>query len=618
MDKQLDTTLDRRKVTTLHLIIRMLQFLRPTQKIAIIAGLVVIGRVGAEVAAVYFLSPAITTVSNGLSATNDTNFWHWLGGDSASAVELRTILFWMAGSQFLLGLMIYFRSMWDTKLSMHVVYFIRSEVYDRLQQANLSFYDRLTSGQLINRALNDLQAVRNFVNLSLLATLDILSSLTLYLGLLFLRSPYLALAALIPIPLWTWVIFRFSKRTQPILQKQQHASDQVMTALTENLSGVHVVRAFATEKQEIKKYGDLNLNLLNHLQAGVRLQSQLTPTLKVIGSGAHILLFVFTAWLIRRETVQVGDLMLLGATMGVLLAKLQQINQVVEATQRAVVSAHRLFEILDLEKVVGNSTSLPKLALEDGHIEFKSVHFSYGSTHVLENVSAFIPGGRITALVGPTGSGKSTMAGLIARFYDPQKGSIEIDGQDVSRLDLKHLRHHIGIVFQDTFLFSQSIRDNIRYGRQDVSEEMIRKAAEVAHAHEFIEGLPQGYDTILGQRGGVMLSGGQRQRLALARALVYDPKILILDDATASLDPETERLVYNRLDPIVRGRTVLMIAHRLSSVEMANHVLVMEDGKIVQSGMHEDLIAADGHYREIVRMQLLTEEGQNLKEGSFA
>jgi ABC-type multidrug transport system fused ATPase/permease subunit len=609
-------------MTTLQLMIRMMCFLKPTRKIALIAGLVVIFRAAAEVSAVYFLSPAVTSVAKGLGATNET-LWDWLTGNSISALELRSILLWMAGTQILLGIMIYLRSMWDTKLSMHVVYYIRSEVYDRLQRANLSFYDRLTSGQLINRALNDLQAVRNFVNLSLLATLDIVSSLALYLGLLFLRSPYLALAALIPVPIWSWVIFRFSKKTQPLLQKQQEASDQVMTALTENLSGVHVVRSFATEKQEIGKYDRLNKSLLGHLHSAVRLQAQLTPTLKLIGTGSHILLFVFTAWLIQRKAVQLGDLMLLGATMGVLLAKLQQINQVVEATQRALVSSRRLFEILDLEKYVGSPNKKPELQMASGQIEFKNVNFSYGAQNqafkkVLKDVTAVVPGGRITALVGPTGSGKSTLSGLIARFYDPESGTVEIDGQDIRKFDLNQFRHHIGFVFQDTFLFSQSVRDNIRYGRHDVSEEMIRKAAEVAHAHEFIEDLPQGYDTLLGQRGGVMLSGGQRQRLALARALVYDPKILILDDATAALDPMTERLIYNRLDPIVQGRTVLMIAHRLSSVESASHVLVMENGQIIQSGAHKDLMMEEGHYREIVHMQLLTEEGRGFKEESLA
>lgn len=601
---------------TVQLLFRMFSFLKPVKKIAIIAGTIVVIRVAAEVLAVYFLSPAVTTLANGIRSHGHSSLLEWFMGDDASATQLRQILLWMAATQIFLGLMIFLRSVWDTKLSMHAVYYLRSQVYDRLQRVKLTFYDRLTSGQLINRALTDLQAVRNFVNMSLLSTLDILASLVFYIGLLFYRSPWLAVAALIPLPFWSLAIRRFSQKAQPLLQAQQDTSDKVMNCLTENILGVHVVRAFATEEQEIQKYDTLSDKLLSLLNKSVGLNARLTPTLQLIGTFAHIGLFVFSAWLIQRKLIHVGDLMLLGATMAVLLTKLQQINQVVDAFQKATVSAKRLFEILDLETSVQEKAKQSSIQIPEGTIEFKNVNFSYGTNQVLKNISAKIKGGSVTALVGPTGSGKSTLAGLIARFYDPESGSISIDQQDLANVNIRELRHHIGYVFQDTFLFSQSVKDNIRYGRKDVSDEMVKKAAEIAHADQFIQSLPNGYDTLLGERG-VMLSGGQRQRLALARALVYDPKILILDDATAALDPMTERLVFDRLDPIFKGRTVLMIAHRLSSVEAANHVLVMQAGQIIQSGTHDELCAADGHYRNIMRMQLITEEGNPLKEGTL-
>lgn len=593
--------------STVQLLIRMLKFLRPVRRIAWIAGLVIVARAGIEVLSVYFLSPAVTTVATELNkGFSGESFGAWLFGSSESGTRMRDILLVMGATQVGLGVMIYLRAVWDTKLSMHAVFHMRAAVYDRLQRVDLAYHNRMSSGQIINRAINDLQAVRQFVNMSVLSSLDIICSLAFYLGLLFFRSPLLMLAALLPVPIWSILIFRFSKKAQPICQEQQEAGDKMMGALSENLSGVHVVRAFATEKQEVEKYRKLNDKLLFHLLRSTRLQAALTPSLKVVATGAHVALFVFSAWLIKKGEMHIGDLMLLGAAMSAILAKLQQINSIVEAYQKAIVSSRRLFEIMDLPDAIGPLAERPQETLENGDIEFHRVTFNYGSRAALAEVSCRIPGGKVTALVGPTGSGKSTLAGLIARFYDPDHGAITIDGQDLREINLRDLRHRIGYVFQETFLFSSTIRDNIRYGRMDVSDDMVKRAARIAHADEFIEKLPMGYDTPIGERG-VMLSGGQRQRLALARALVYDPEILILDDATAALDATTEQVIHERLDLAFRGRTVLMIANRLASVENADHVLVLEHGNITQSGTHEELLKCEGHYRDIIRMQMMSD-----------
>jgi ATP-binding cassette subfamily B protein len=593
---------------------RMLCFLKKVRWIAAIASLVVIAKIAVEVLCVYFLSPAVTMVVHQLNTDGNLGFWNWIMANSESAVALRKILLVMALSQIGLGVMIYLRSVWDTKLSMNAVFHIRSAIYDRLQRASLSFFDDMTTGQVINRALGDLQAVRSFVNLSVLATLDIIVSLAFYLGLLYMRSPLLMLAALAPVPFWLLTILRYGKKMQPICREQQTITDEMMMTLTENLTGVHVVRSFGTEKAEIKKYSRLSSQWMDRLKNSLYVQAFFMPILRLIGSTAHIGLFVLSAWLILNQKMEVGDLMLLGAAMAALLGKLQQIRNMVEAYQKAIASSRRLFEILDLPITVGAAApKKEKLKFKDGEIQFHDVNFSYGSVRALTGASVTIPGGKVTALTGPAGSGKSTLAGLIPRFYDPEQGKVTIDGVDLKDVDLHDLRHHIGIVFQETFLFSATVRENIIYGRKDVSEEMMRKAARAAFADEFIETLPNGYNTVIGAKG-VGLSGGQCQRLALARALVYDPKILILDDATAALDTHTELTIHQRLDPLFKGRTVLLIAHRLSSVLWADHVLVMENGRVTQAGTHHELVESEGHYQEIVRLQMMTELGQEIEE----
>lgn len=613
------------EISSARLLLRMLAFLRPVWRTAVVAALIVVLRVAAEVLAVYFLSPAVTTVATHMDSSHSSRldsetFVTWISGASAAARELRQVLAWMLGAQVLLGVMVFLRATWDTKLSMHAVYFMRSAVYDRLQRAELTLYEKMTSGQLINRAISDLQNVRAFVNMSVLSSLDIVASLAFYLTLLCYRSPWLMVAALIPVPFWLMVIIRFGRRARPLCERQQHAADRLMGTLSENLYGVHVIRAFGTEQLEIEKYRARNQNLLRRLRASIRLQAHLTPGLKLIGMIAHLLLFVFSAWLIRNGQAQVGDVMILGAAMGALLAKLQLINLMAEAQQKAMVSARRLFAILDLPVAIASERCEARgLRLTSGEIEFQDVDFKFGTDWatipVLHGITTRIPGGRVTALVGPTGAGKSTLAALIARFNEPTRGRILIDKQDLHEIDLHDLRQKVGYVFQETFLFTGTVRENILYGRSDVSEQMMHMAARISHADEFIARLPNGYDTVLGERG-VLLSGGQRQRLALARALVYDPAILILDDATAALDMRTERAVHQELDSVFSGRTVLIIAHRLASVETADHVIVLDHGRIVQEGTHAALLQQEGHYRDIVRLNLLAETGVDVEQGS--
>jgi ATP-binding cassette subfamily B protein len=588
-----------------YLVLRMLKFLRPVRGTALIAALVVLARIAVEIPTVYFLSPAVTTVIKGFSGAHPSDgFFSWILGSNPTAVRLREVIVYIGLAQLGLGLMIWLRSVWDTKLSMRAVYHIRNAIYDHLQHVGFPFHDKMTSGQLINRALSDLQSVRSFVNTSVLSTLDITASIAAYLGLLFFRSPWLMLGALLPLPFWLLLIHRFNRKSQVYYRAQQLASDSLMTALTENVGGVQVIRAFGLEKRETRKYARLNARLLDRQERMVDIQAKLTPSLKAIATGAHVLLFVIASKLVLHREMNIGDLLILGMAMSAILSKLQQVTLIIEIYQKGIVSTRRLFEVLDTPRWNDLTGEAKQFQWQAGEIEFDSVTFGYDSERpVLNDVTLKIPANQVTAVVGTTGSGKSTLAGMIARFYDPQTGAIRLDGHDLRSIELKELRHTVGFVFQETFLFSDTIRNNIRYGRLDVSDEMLHAAAKAAHADEFIETLPHGYDTILGD-AGVNLSGGQRQRLALARALVYDPRILILDDATAALDPKTERSVYSRLDELFENRTVLMIASRVSTVQCADQVIVLEGGEIAQVGTPSELAQTEGTYQSILRTQL--------------
>lgn len=579
--------------------------MRPVWPVAVVACLIVLARVAVEVVSVYFFSPAVTAMARGFGSSEAHGFFAWFSGSTASVVSLRRTLCALGISQIALGVMIYLRNIWDCKFSMHVVFHIRGAIYDRLQNVGLSLHDRMSSGQLINRALSDLQNVRAFVNASLLTSLDIVASVGGYLLLLFLRSPWLMAAALVPLPFWCVVIFRFSRKAQPAFRAQQEAADKVMSALSENLSGVQVVRAFGTEEYELSRYRELNNALFTRMLSMVRLQCALTPLLKGIATFAHIGLFVISAFLIRAGRMQVGDLMILGVAMGTILAKLQQVNLITEIYQKAMVSGRRFFEVLDTPDSTPIMTGARFPKITRGHIDFEGVVFGYDPERpVLRGIDTRILGGKVTALIGPTGAGKTTFAGLIARLYDPIEGTVRLDGVDLRELDLHALRRAVGYIFQETFLFSDTIRGNIAYGRSDVDADMIRAAARAAHAEEFILGLPHGYDTRLSE-GGTMLSGGQRQRLAIARALVYDPQILVLDDATAALDSGTESAVHEALRPYFKGRTVLVIAHNLKTIRAADCVLVLDRGRVIQNGHHDDLIQLDGHYRDLVKSQYI-------------
>ena len=537
---------------------------RPRWKLTLITCSVLVARDLTEVLSVYLLSPVINSVSEGLSAGKSSS-------EQLHQVFLAVVVMFLA--QLALNALISTSYVWNAKLSSRLMAAMRSGIYDHLQRLTFSFYDANSAGRLINRTVGDLQAIHSFINMSLLWTLDIFIFVFAYLGLLAWRSPTLGMVALLPVPLWCFLVLRLSKRAIPLYKNQQSAADGLMSVVSENINGSHVVRALGSARLEDEKFREKSRGLLERTYSILRWQSTLNPLLQCVAAGAHILLLFVGAGLVAKKVIPVGDLLILGAAMSTILAKLTHINPILETYQRSKVSALRLGEILGTEAFCPNSVGQEDFKNPGGDIEFHGVNFSYiPEKSVFRDFSGRIRGGRTTAIVGATGSGKTTLAALLGRFYEIEGGKILVGGQDLRSIRLKELRKHIGYVFQEAFLFSDTIRNNIRYGRSDVSDEMLQNAARAAHADEFILSLPQGYDTVLGEHG-VQLSGGQRQRLAIARALVYDPEILILDDALSALDASTESLVRTQIRPLFEGRTVLIIAHRASTLNLADESL---------------------------------------------
>jgi ABC-type multidrug transport system fused ATPase/permease subunit len=628
--------------TNFELLKHMFQFVRPVRFLAVLACLLVALGVFLEISSVDLTRVVINTVSVGLSsasagksarpelaplhhavhAAEPSNAPHDIDTFPGARQPAATKLHWHEFQQgslrvvlILIGMLAlfivlssvcnFFRSVVNTKLSMDMVFHMRSAVYDQLQQVGFSFHDAHSSGQLINRALSDLHNVRFFVNLSLVSIAEIVGYTIGYNILIATINPWVGLASLLPVPFWIWYILRFGKKMRPVQRDLMATGDKLVNVYSENVSGVNVVKAFATETTETGKYNSTADTYFSQVMTTVAMWANFIPVIRGIATGANLLLFFLGSLLAVSGKLHAGDILVFGVAMGAILSRLQQINQIANQYQMAVVSARRFFEILYAYPSIAENPALRPLPPGPGAVQFADVTFGYQPAKpVLNNISFNAPAGAVVALVGPTGSGKTTMMQLLARFYDPQQGAIYVDGYDIRTVALRSLRQAMGFVFQETFLFSDTVLNNIRYGDPNASAEQVEAAARIAQAHEFIMEMPRQYDTLLGERG-LTLSGGQKQRLAIARAIVADPRILILDDAMAAVDPETEHLIRRALELVLRDRTVFIIAHRLSTVKAADLVLVLEQGRITQAGTHDELLRQAGHYREIAEVQLL-------------
>jgi ATP-binding cassette subfamily B protein len=600
----------------------MFRFVRPVAGYVALACLWLSLSVAIEIITTLTTGRAVNSIAALLPISRAGGLFHWIADNDPAVAQLRQIILTL--SVLIVGMVIfrYLREVANVKMSMNLVYYIREAVYDKLQRVGFRFHDAISTGQLINRALSDLQNVRQFVQTAIITTLEIALIVLGYIILLLTINPWVALLALCPLPIWTFYILRFSAKVQPVGQSVMEAQDRNVSILAEAIAGVHVIKAFATEQQEIKKYGDNCDQFQTRVLKRIRLFADFQPIIRSIATASHLSLFFVGGMLLLRGKMQPGDLMILSGAMAAILARLQQVATINEQYQNAIVSSRRLYEVLLARITIPENPAAAALPPGgpggDGEVVFQNVTFGYDKTKpVLRDVSFTAKPGSIVALVGPTGSGKSTLVNLIARFYDPQQGRILIDGVDLRDATLTSLREQVAFVFQETYLFSDTVAANIAYGRPHVLDAAgrplpgrgeIEAAARLAQAHDFIEALPKGYDTVLAERGS-SLSGGQRQRLAIARAILTNPRVLVLDDATASVDPETEDMIRRGMRLVLQGRTTFVIAHRISTVKRADQVLVIEHGRITQSGTHAELMQRDGHYREIAAVQLYGDDG---------
>ena len=518
--------------------------------------------------------------------------------------KLLNILIVFIPALFLLkGIFNFLYSFYMSRIGQLCVRDIRSHLYEKLQNLSLEYFTRKRSGELISRITNDVKLVENALSYGITDLAYQSFLVVLFAFTIFFIHWKLALISLLLIPLIGFPVVKVGRVLRKISRNTQEKMADINSLLVETISGVRIVKAFCMEPYEVGKFKRQNQDYYKLSMRAIKRTLILSPAAEFIGvlTGVFVLAWVGNDVINGRLSFGVFGLYL--ASLFSLIRPLKKLSQVNSINQQALAANTRIYEVLDAPITVKEAPHPKSLKRISGNIEFKQVSFSYGQAEVLKAVSFTVTAGEVVAIVGPSGAGKSTVLDLLARFYDPQKGTISIDASDIRDTSLKSLRGQIGLVTQDTVLFNDTVGGNISYGNlEEAALQRIEDAAGKANARDFILKLPQGYDTFIGERG-VRLSGGERQRLAIARALFKNPPILLLDEATSQLDSESERVVQDALNAAMQGRTVLMVAHRLSTVRNASKIIVLDKGEIVMAGTHQELLATDGLYRRLCEIQ---------------
>lgn len=492
-----------------------------------------------------------------------------------------------------------------------IVVDLRGQVYDKLQRLSFRFFDVNASGSIINRVTGDVQLVRSFVDGVLIQSIILVLSLCVYLAyMLHIHVPLtLACLALTPL-LWTVSVW-FSNKVRPLYRKNRELFDEMVLKLSESIQGVQVVKSFAREREQITKFTAANDAVLNQQETIFWRLSLYSPAIGLMSQISLVVLLGYGGYLVIHDEIPLGTgLVVFAGLLQQFSGQVTNIATIANTVEQSLTGARRVFEVIDAPIEVQSPPRPKPLGKARGEVRFENVWFEHRVTQpVLKEIHFVAEPGKCIALLGATGAGKSVLLSLLPRFYDPTRGRVTLDGINLRDLDLDELRRHIGIVFQESFLFSNTVAANIAFGHPGATREQIERAAKIAQADEFIVQLPKGYDTVLGEAGSD-LSGGQRQRLAIARALLLEPTLLILDDPTAAIDPKTEHEILEAMEHAMKGRTTFVVAHRLSTLRRADLILVMEDGRIVERGTHEELMKTKGHYRQAAQIQFAGVQGQ--------
>ena len=569
--------------------VRLLTFLRPYRVSLAVSSVLAIG---SQVAGI-LVPVLIGVVIDELYGGQDTTVLMWWIGAIVALGLVRGAL--MLGRRLLSG-----------RQALAVEYDMRDELYAHFLRLSFGFYDRSQTGQLMSRATIDLQSVRFFLGYGLIFFAQHVVTIVVVSAVLFVYSWQLALVSLAITPAIVLIAQRYSRVSHPVLRDVQAKLADVSTVAEESIVGVHVVKSFSQEERRGEQFSRAADSVFERTLAANRQRALYVPLLSFLPLIAQAAVLLMAGRMVVDGAMSTGDFFTFFLLLAMLVMPLRMLGMWVGQAQRATAAGERIFEVLDEPEEISDRAGAQPLPPGPGHVHFEGVDFGYEPGRlVLEDVDLEIPAGRTLALIGRTGSGKTTLAALVPRFYEVTSGRVLVDGADVRDVQRRSLRREIGVISQDPFLFSASVRDNIAFGLPDAPHEAVEAAARAAQAHEFIlDDLPHGYETVIGERG-ITLSGGQRQRIAIARALLIDPRILVLDDATASVDATTEARIRAGLREVMRGRTTIIIAHRLSTIALADEIAVLENGRILARGTQAELLAESALFQEIHEHGLL-------------
>src|SRR3954453_13542719 len=568
--------------------LRLLGFLKPYKASLAVSTALAIGYQGAQIALVWVTK---NVIDNALAPRDSHKLWLYIGA--------------IVGFGVVRALLMYGRRMISGKQALSVEMDLRHGLYAHLVRLSFGFYDRHQTGQLMSRATVDLQGVRFFLGYGLIFFFQNILTVVFVTAVLLFFQWELALVALAITPILVVLAYRYSHVSHPTLRDVQQKLADVATVAEENIVGVHVVKSFAQEPAERAKFDGRSEAVFAQTIKANRQRALYVPLISWIPLLAQGAVLLVGARMVTHGELSVGGFIAFNLYLGMLVMPLRSLGMWIGQAQRATAAGERIFEIMDAPEEIADRPGAVELPPGGGRLQFENVDFEYMEGRpTLEDIDLDVPAGRTIALIGHTGSGKTTLTSLVPRFYDVTHGRVLVDGADIRDVTLHSLRRAIGVIPQDPFLFSTTVRENITFGAPDLPEEEIVRIAQLAQAHEFIERLPNGYDTIIGERG-ITLSGGQRQRLAIARAIAVDPRILILDDATAAVDATTEARIRVGLREAMRNRTTLIIAHRLSTIALADEIVVLEEGRIAARGIHEELLETSPVYRDIYEHGLL-------------